>query len=244
MASIHDLTHQSGFVFEARLEELGASTASGYAASSETAIVRITRILRSPLALAGYSGQQITVHLQPPVGLKVGEQAVFFTHGLHYGDGLVVSEVGNVLASAAAVETDMNAAVQAGQDQEVTQRLAQAELVITGVASPPKRYVSPPVNGGLRVSEHDPDWWSSTIMIETVEKGAHTERTQDVLFANSTDIAWHRAPKVRAGDHGMWLLHNRDVYGRAVPAHAVTHPLDYHPFGAIGRVRSLLQSGK
>jgi hypothetical protein len=243
MASGHDLTHQSGFVFEAELEQLGASTASGYAASSETAIVRITRILRSPAALAGYGGQRITVHLQPPVSLRVGEQAVFFTHGLHYGDGLVVSELGNVPGSASGVEAEVNGAVQAGGDGEMTQRLAQAELVVSGVAGAPQRYASPQPAAGHRISEHEPDWWTCTVTIETVEKGVHAEKTKDVLYANSVDIAWHRAPKVKAGDHGVFLLHNRDVYGKAVPAHAITHPLDFRPIAEAGRVRSLLKSG-
>src|SRR5580692_7863440 len=113
MASIHDLTDQSGFVFEAQVEQLGASTASGYAASPETAVVKITRIVKSTPALSGYDGQRVTVHLQSPESIKVGQQAAFFTHGVHYGDGLVVAELGNSPGAASAIDSELHTAVQA-----------------------------------------------------------------------------------------------------------------------------------
>ena len=223
MASVHDLTHQSGFVFEAQVEQLGASTASGYAASAETAIVRVTHIIKSTPALSGYEGERITVHLKAPVSVTVGQQAVFFTHGIHYGDGLVVAELGNTPGAASAIDSELHTALQASGDAEISQRLAQAELVVTGVAGPPRRYTAPQATPGplRRPSEHDPDWWTSTITIETVEKGVHTAKTTDVLFACSMDIAWHRSPKVKEGDRGCWMLHNTDHRGRPVPARAV-----------------------
>lgn len=243
-SAVHNLTTQAGFVFEAKLEQLGASTASAYAASPETAIVSVTRILKSPAALAGYVGQRITVHLQPPVSLKAGQQAVFFTHGIHYGDGMVVQELGNVPGAAANVESDVNTAIQAGSDSEMIDRLAQAELVISGTASAPAPYAAAAPTAGRRVSEHDPDWWSATVKVESVEKGANPGATKQVLFPHSMDIAWYNSPKVKEGDHGVWLLHNRDKFGKAVPAHAVVHPLDFRPIAELERVRSLVKGPK
>jgi hypothetical protein len=243
MASVHDLTHQSGFIFDAELERIGASTASGYPAAAENAIVRVIRIIKSPPALSGYEGQRITVRLQTPVSLKVGQRAVFFTHGIHYGDGLVVNEIGSVEGAASALTADLSSALQASDDTDMTQRLAQAELVVSGVASAPKRYLAAPTGTGpvRRISEHDPDWWSSTITIDTVEKGIHSDKTTDVIFPNSMDVTWFRSPKVKEGDSGVWLLHNRDVFGRAAPALAVTHPLDFRPIEEVNRVRALLK---
>jgi len=244
MSSVQDLTNESGFVFEGQVEKLGASNASGFPASSETAVVSVTRILKGPPALAGYGGQQITVQLQPPVTLKAGQQAVFFTHGVHYGDTLVVAEVGKAPAGEPAMEAQMKTAIQAGDDADLTQRLAQADLVISGTASEPVRHAASAVATGQRVSEHDPDWWSSTITIDSVEKGAAPGKTMEVVFPRSMDIAWHSAPKVKAGDHGVWLLHNRDLYGRAVPAPALVHALDFRPTAELQRVRTLLQGPK
>lgn len=136
-------------------------------------------------------------------------------------------------------------AIQASAQVEMMQRLAQAELVISGVASAPRRYVAPQAAAAAtaprRISEHDPDWWVSTVTVETVEKGVNPDKTKDVLFPNSRDIAWYRSPKIKEGDRGVWLLHNRDYRGKAVPGHAVTHPLDFRPIEELNRVRSLLK---
>src|SRR5215831_12452556 len=176
MPSVHDLTHESGFIFEGTVEQLGASTVSSFPARDETAVVHITRILKATEALSGYGGQRITIHLRTPVTVKVGDQAVFFTHGLHYGEGLVVAEIGSIAGTATAVEGDFTGAVQIGDDSEMTNRLAQAELVVTGVASAPVRHapihaLAAPIR---KVSEHEPDWHVSTVTVESVEKGAHT----------------------------------------------------------------------
>jgi hypothetical protein len=242
MASVHDLTHESGFVFEGQVEKLGASTASGYAVSAETAIVRVTRIVKTTPALSGYTDQEVTVHLRAPVSLEAGQTAVFFTHGVHYGDGMVVAEIGSVTGSAA-IDAELASAIQASDDTDLTQRLAPAELVVTGVASAPKSHGAPrsEANSWRRPSEHDPDWWSATITVETVEKGAHAEKTVECFYANSTDIAWAHSHKVKEGDRGTWILHRRDRYGKAVPGLAATHPLDFQPPEHLNRVRGLLK---
>jgi hypothetical protein len=246
MASIHDLMHHSGFVFEGTVEQLGASTSKAYAPVAETVVVRVTRLVKSTPALAGYQGQRVTVHLQAPVRLAAGQHATFFTHGIHYGNGLVLTEVGTMGPGAPPAEAEMTAALQASNDTAMAERLAQADLVVSGVASAPHRRTATQVatTAGVptsRVSEHDPDWWVATIAIDSVVKGTHDANTKDVLFANSTDIAWARSPKVRQGDRGVWLLHTTDAYGRPVPAHAVTHPLDFRPVSEVARVRRLMR---
>jgi hypothetical protein len=252
MASVNDLTSQAGFVFEGEVVEVGASTARSFAATPESTVVRVTRILKSTPTLAMYTGQQITVQMEQPTSLKVGEQAVFFTHGLHFGDGLVVSEVGNVPAGDATMQDQVNSAAQSASDTELTQRLAQATLVVSGVASAPAP-LSPAagplaatvVGTGTRpISEHDPDWWQAIIKVATVEKGTSPGATTTVIFPHSMDIAWYRAPKVKEGDTGIWLLQNRDLRGRPVPAPAIVHPQDFQPEPAMSRVRSLLTSAQ
>lgn len=252
MASVNDLTSQAGFVFEGQVVELGASAASGFAATPASAVVRVTRILKSTPSLAMYTGQQITVQMEQPASLKAGEQAVFFTHGIHYGDGLVVSELGNVPAGDTTMQDQVNTAVQSASDTELTQRLAQAELVVSGIASAPAPLApaagplsAAVVGTGRRpVSEHDPDWWQTIIKVATVEKGADPGATTTVIFPHSMDIAWYQSPKVKEGDSGLWLLHNRDLAGRPVPAHAIVHPLDFQPAAAMDRVRSLIKGSQ
>lgn len=242
MPSLHDLARQSGFIFEAQVEQLGASTSRSYPAAPETAVVRVSRIIQTTPALAGYEGRQVTVHLQSPVTLQAGDQAVFFTHGAHYGEGLVVGEIGHAAGAAADMADQLNTAVNGSASSEVMDRLAQAEMVVSGTAAAPKRLEAAAQPGApVRVSEHDPDWWVSTINIETVEKGDQTQKTTNAYFANSMDIAWYQAPKIKEGDRGVWLLHNRDARGRAVPGRAATHPLDFRPIEDLEYIRSLLR---
>jgi hypothetical protein len=242
MPSAQDLAIQAHFVFQGQVEQVGASTASGFPASSETAVVSVTNILKSSNSLAGYGGQRVTVQLQPPVTLQAGQHAVFFTEGVHFGDGLVVREIGIVPAGEPTMEAQMNSAAQAVADTGMKQRLAQAALVVTGTASESARFASAGAGGG-GISEHDPDWFSVTITVETIEKGAATPgQTVQVLFPNSKDIMWYRSPKIRAGDHGVWLLQNRDRSGNSVPGLAVIDALDFRPIGDLEGVRALLRA--
>lgn len=244
MPSVDDLTRDAGFIFEGQITQLGASTSPGYSASPETAVVRVTRIIKGPDSLSGYVNQLITVHLLEAGTHQANQSSVFFTHGVHYGDGLVVGEVG--VPDAAPAAAAMTAGLTANRDSEMEQRLAAAELVVSGVASEPQPFTpiaAAMVAGGPipRISEHDPDWWSTTITVDAVEKGDHPEKSVQIVYPNSRDIAWYRAPKVKAGDRGVWLLHNRDHRGKAVPALAVTHPLDFHPAADAPRVLSLIK---
>lgn len=126
-------------------------------------------------------------------------------------------------------------AAQGSADPELKQRLAQSEAVIAGVVSSINSF-SPQPPG----SEHDAGWQQATIEVESVEKGKVTTKTIPVLFANSTDIAWHRSPKLKKGDRGIWLLQNRDPFGRAVPGLAVVHPADQQPIQELAKIRALL----
>lgn len=244
MPSADELTQDAGFIFEGQITQLGASTSAGYPGSPETAVVRVTRIIQGPSALSGYTNQLITVHLIDAGSRRQNEESVFFTHGVHYGDSLVVGEVG--VPDAAPATAALSAAFTARQDRQLESRLAAAELVVTGVASEPQPF-TPLAAAALaegqvpRISEHDPDWWSTTITIDSVEKGTHPAKSTQIVYPNSRDIAWYRAPKVRAGDRGVWLLHNRDHRGKPVPALAVTHPLDFQPTTEAPRVLGLLK---
>jgi hypothetical protein len=134
----------------------------------------------------------------------------------------------------------MNSSAYVGDNSELMQRLAQAALIVTGVAGAPEKYKAPVVPGRRALSEHDPDWWVSTIKIASVEKGVYAGGAIDILFPHSMDIAWARSPKIKEGDHGTWLLHDRDQNGKVLPSYSVIYPLDFQPIEQIDRVRKLV----
>src|ERR1019366_3224876 len=96
-------------------------------------------------------------------------------------------------------------ALQAAEDDALTQRMAQADLIISGVASAPAPYpgvagpaaagVAPSVAGFRPISEHDPMWSQAAIKVDSVEKGVYTGATIAILFPSCTDIAWYRVHK-------------------------------------------------
>ena len=135
--------------------------------------------------------------------------------------------------------TDENPS-RAAQDTagiELAQRLAQADIVTSGVV-----IATGPVQPSRSGFEHGPDWQQATIEIETVEKGKVASKTITVLFSNSTDIAWYRSPKLKKGDRGVWLLQNRDPFGKATPDLAVVHAADCQPIAELDRIRGLLKN--
>jgi hypothetical protein len=127
---------------------------------------------------------------------------------------------------------------QQSPDAELPQRLAQADTVISGVVVDTAPMGGQPASLG---PVQNPDWQRATVQIETVEKGKVETKTMDVLFAKSTDIAWHRSPKLAKGDHVVLLLHRRDPFGRAVPGLAVVHPSDKQAITELPKVRGLLK---
>jgi hypothetical protein len=130
-------------------------------------------------------------------------------------------------------------APQQPAESALAQRLAQADAVVTGVVAS----VAPATAAPTALSQHNPDWQEATIDVESVEKGKVPNKTIQAFFANSNDIAWHSAPKLKKGDRGVFLLHSRDPFGRALPGLAIVQPADKQPIEEAGKIRSLLKNG-
>jgi hypothetical protein len=63
-----------------------------------------------------------------------------------------------------------------------------------------------------------------------------------VLYANSSDIAWSKSPKLVKGEHGVWILQTKDPFGKATPALAVVDAFDRHALTDLAKVHTLLKS--
>ena len=49
------------------------------------------------------------------------------------------------------------------------------------------------------------------------------------------------AKKLKKGDHGVFLMHNKDPFGRSAPGLAVVQPLDSQPIGDLPKLRAMLK---
>lgn len=247
-ASAQELTERSTFVFEGAVRRVGAVTTSGIEPTPEMAVVHVTKIFKGPAVLAGFAGQEITVHLHEHERVHEGLRAVFFTNGLHFGEGLAVREVGRLEGHEAGVEKQVHEAMKRASDEQLLERLRPAELVVSGEAAAVRRY-EPERRTPLRLTEHDPDWHECEIKVATVEKGKvkaaekakGAAREVVTLFAKSKDVAWYGAPKFEKGDKGIWLMQRFEFRGERLEGLVTVHALDFQPLLQLEKIRALLQ---
>jgi hypothetical protein len=243
--AITNLLRQAPFSFVGTIEHLSAATMSNIAIGARTAVVRVDYVLHAPPAFAGLRGQRITVQLaddrEPPA---VGESAAFFAQGLAFGESIAVAEVGRLPVDA--VMGHITQALEAGQaggafdtilSQLEMERLRthadSADAVVVGRVIKLDRAFNP------TPAEHDPDWWKATLDVNHVEKGAVTAGELVVLYANSLDVQWRTAPKPKASQEGLWLLHATEGKLRAAAAFVILHPEDFQPIQNLNTLRGM-----
>ena len=237
--NVPELTRQSSFIFAGTVQELNATTVPALPASEKTAVVRVDEVLRNAGVVTDIQGKNITVQLSSPGSLKVGEQAVFFTNVAIYGASLAVREVQHINSTSTNSRSQVGQALQQLSDQDLNERLSQADLVVmarvTSVKPSVVRARQP------RISEHDPDWWQATIRVESVEKGQSAARLIVVFFPHSDDIRWFASPKFRVGQEGFFLLRRTRDAKLKVDGFTALHPLDFQPKDQQQRIRALTQ---
>lgn len=244
VASIRDLTKQSGFVFEGTVRQTGAVTSAGIEATPRTAVVHVEKVLKGPHVLSRFAGREITILSAENAGSSSKPRAVFFTNAFHYGESLAVREVGRFDATGAELEREVHEAMKESDDENLLRQLRNARLVVRGEV----KKVAPSEHRERVGTEHDPEWWECVIEVENVEKGSiKQERNKagksriTAFFAHSTDVAWYKSPKVQAGDEGIFILHEGIVRSRQTPGPAMVHPLDFRPVSEVEHVRALIK---
>ena len=228
------LLKQSAISFVGTVERLGASTMSDVPIDDHTAVVRVDQVLHAPDAFTNLAGAPITVQLAPKAPLpKEGEQLTFFTNGVAFGASIAVAEVGRLsaadvaphLARAAAAGSGAFADLQAQVEAEQFRAHAKdAVAVVLGRVSSLAEVEE------QTVVEHSEQWWVATVDVYQVVRGRGLKPGPlDVLYANSLDVRWRNAPKPKAGQEGMFLLHAADRSFSNVAKYQILHPEDLQP---------------
>lgn len=235
-ALIDKLAQQAHIVFVGRIERANASNTKGLAATPETALVRVEEALELPPALAGASGQVITIQLARSEALKSGARAIFFATGLLYGDHLAVREVGRLPASvdAPAVRKELEAVRQRAVEAALAARVEGAATVVVAKVV---RIENPKPK---RSSEHAPDLAPARLEVRSALKG-QAKGTLSVWFARSGDEAWVMSPKLHVGEEAIFLVHAAE---KGLPAgNYVLHPLDVQPLDKADVIRPMTTRG-
>jgi len=230
---------QARFVFLGTVLRTNASTDVAIPADANTAVVRVDEVLLAPQLLEGEHGREVTVRLRDAPPLQTDQKAIFYTNPWLYGEHLAVIEVdrrGSQQRVTASRQLQNNR--EREEDRLLTLRIADAELIVVGVVVDTK----PVVQSQPTASEHDPQWWQADTEVEQPLKGTPPGPTVTFLFAASLDVAWFQAPKVRAGQSGIWLL-QRPVETLGIDDYVIYDPLDAQPREQLGRIQRLLGRG-
>ena len=242
---IENLVRQSQFIFRGTIRELNAATMPDVPITEGTAIVNVSAVFTAPPQLGDYSGRDITIQLRPARDAKAGLEAAFFTSSWMYGDSLAVLEVGHIRGGQDNDELRrLIADVELGlSDRKLEDRIAQAELVILGRVvntAPQMEY-----RQTMPITEHDPDWWEATILVESLEQGKPGRESITVLYPNSMDEMWIDSPKFPEGQYGIWIL-QRDQQEKGwsnmrLAGYTALDPLDFQPASQVDRIRALVK---
>jgi hypothetical protein len=238
-AEMVSLVEKAGLVFRGKVARQGTSDARLMKATEgKTTTVEVEEVLRSTEALRGLAGREVILMIEHGGEIEEKKAQLFFTNVLELGAQVLLREVGRHEATREAVR-DLNEALKTVEERPLHRRVMEAELILTGRVTSSRRAETPSV---MR-SEHDPEWWIARVAAQTAVKGTKPKGELEVLFANSTDIAWYKSPKLHEGASGIFIL--RRVSQKEVPEEArgiyeATDPLDFLPSDRLQEVQRAL----
>jgi hypothetical protein len=248
---VKKLAAESAFVFRGKIIKLKAATVPAIP-TTNTAVVQVDDVVNAPAVFHGIAGQQITVRLKSLTGLKKGRTMTFFTNGWIYGSSIAVDAVGYTAETdKSSIARTVQSSTTQKEDSALKARLKSAEMAVVGTVSK----VEPSATGTTHISEHDPLWHEATIKVGEVIKGKKQTNEVSVLFPQSDDVWWHKLPKYKEGQKGIWILQKGKkqeskgippkVFAAIPPGKDVLttlHPADFLPLDELGKVKSLLHN--
>lgn len=233
---------RAGFIFEGTVVKMGGSTVPIVPVGKSTVVVHVEEVFRNAGVVTDIGGKDITVQLKEAGSVKEKERAVFFTNVSVYGKSIAVAELGHVAATretTATLRAEVNRIVAQLPDEQLQQRIAQADLVV--VATVASVRPAPQEEGRAPGSEHDPEWREASLRIESTEKGQAPGGILVIQFPNSKDIRWFQAPKFHEGQRGIFLLKRIESAELRVSAYTALDPLDFQSTEQLPRVKKLMR---
>jgi hypothetical protein len=215
----------AGFVFRGRVVGDDTTEMVNLPDTATAVAVVVDEVLHGTDVLQGLLGHTVVV-VTAETAPSAGEPHVFFTDCVSLGSIALLRELERREGSDES-RADSAELLRSVREQPRLERAAAAEMIVAGevTSSEPLDPDSPPS------SEHDPEWWLARIAVQSMVKGGRTRKRVETHFANSTDIAWYRSPKLHPGVTGVFLLHAADDVPadvRRAPYQCVD-PLDWAP---------------
>lgn len=263
-----DAKDEARFVFRGTVQRLRAATMSRIKDTDDTIVVTVDQIIRGPEACKDFVGRQITVQKSGNVGFQQSANGIFYTNVSIFGESLAVTLVS--FEPGDATGPTLQAALAAQQDpaktlerDDMTNRVASADLVVSGRVTAVQLVGDPaPAAAAVQstepqlepISEHAPLWQEATVQVDSVLKGSHGDSTVRIRFPASTDVRWHRAPKLSPGQEGVFILHSGELEhaakgavgaagkvaaGVGPPVFTALHPHDFQAADQYDEIRHI-----
>lgn len=229
-------------MFAGTVRRLKSATMPEIPVNDRTLVVHVDRVVKAPPALASYANQDITVQLGPDATAKPGQRAVFYTQGWRFGASVAVRSLGHSDLGRVGVAASAKDPVEEKAARDLENHVADADLVVRGRVVRVKTAVESAARAtGAEpntVSEHSPRWREAVVDVDEVTKGRVPGKQIVVRFPSSTDVRWARAPKFRAGQQGVFLLHRTG----ALPSYDALHAHDFQPPHTGDQIRAFVRS--
>ncbi len=239
-ANVNRLADLSSFVFRGRVLKSEATTMPQVEATNQTAVVLVEEVHRAADAIRDVNGMQITLILKQRA--TEGRSYIFFTNVVLYGSSLAARESGRlpVGRNSDYARSLVNAAFDDKEDRALQQRIARAALVVAGKVL---RTEPLPRDPSWPESEHDPQWWTAVVQVDSYAKGQGPNELT-IVYPNSKDELWIDAPKFKPDQEGVWIL-QRNTKEKMPPIYAVRgltalDARDFQPRQAWDKVRRLV----
>ncbi len=273
------VSDRARFVFEGVVKQ-ALRAAGKKKAGEDSFVVHVDSVVRAPDALADCAGSEVTVYPAPGEKLQAGDRLLFYTDPATWGATVGVRSLGHAAPAAAPGGRRMAAARAAKPlaDQRLEEQVSAADLVLSGTVSAVRlpEEAAPAATGmraamrgageaakPQRISEHDPLWREAVIDVQDVHKGEASKQVV-IRFPSSTDVRWHKAPKFRPGQQGVWLLQKKDIARPAgavsakraaggplraaeaapAPEYTALHPDDFQPLDRVEGIKTLIQASQ
>lgn len=265
-------TEKPTLIFKGTVKKLKSASMKNVSVDRNTVVATIDQLIEAPAALAGYTGQDITVQLSGKTKVKVGQQLIFNTVSGQYGESVEVRSLSEepFKPSHSAMLGAAGDPVARRRDRERRRHFDDADLVVSGKVLAVTLPSAPAATRGAvaavavrrrPVSEHDPKWRDAVVEVDDVHKGKHKKKNVIVRFPASTDVMWYKAPKFQPGQQGHFLLQRTKVdkpakRGKAakkgaaaaaqpaepVETYVALDPLDFQPYSEPGGIKSIIES--
>ena len=114
------------FIFKGTVKQVRAATLRQVSADERTLIVTVDHIIEAPVALAAFTGHDITVQTTRGARPRVGDELIFHTTGWMFGDSVAVQSIQQL-----PVNKSHTALVSRGGTRSITSERETAESAST-----------------------------------------------------------------------------------------------------------------